>query len=442
MKKMKTIDISLNKNKGEKKRLKKGKEDESLSKGIDIVNKHKDNLEKERKGRIGKTLVEVKEEYIENKEEEVEYHSSLRKLYATIFIVLIIVCIYLFLYYGPILGVSLYKADGINEENRIDIVSTDEDIYKMYCSDLLVYSNRVISTYNKYGKKTWEYTLEDVFTPNIYIYDKYMAITNSTNGTIYLFENKKEILNKKVEGQINGVYIDENGNMAVEHSTNGYKRNISIYNKGGSLVYNIFLNSDSIIDIKLLNNAKKLLILETDASSFTISTVLNIVDCTKQEDNIEQITKFDNNLVYDIILNNKEVILLLDNKIVKLNLNTKVLTDIKTFDSTQMLFVALSNNYYSYVEKKLGNDNAYNIQTCRYDSSSIASQSIDNSPKSMKNTGLLNYFIYQNKLQVINKWGVEIKNIELAFPPKDIIVFNKERTVGLVYANKIYIVNM
>ena len=50
--------------------------------------------------------------------------------------------------------------------------------------------------------------------------------------------------------------------------------------------------------------------------------------------------------------------------------------------------------------------------------------------------------IYQDKLKVVNKWGIVIKEIEITFPPKDIVVFNHEKTVALVYSNKIYFLNM
>ncbi len=450
------ISVSLNKdllkntNRNNKKSKIKDKDsnidEENLSKGIEILNKHKDGLEEERKTRIGKTLVEVQEEIIEKEiqeeEQEKERKNGIRKLIITVILIFLVIVTYLFFEYGPIVGISLNKSKEISEDNRIDIVSTDEDIYMNYCNELLIYSNRMLSTYNKYSKKTWEYKIEETFTPNIYIHDKYMAVANNSNGTIYLFENKKEILNKKVDGTISSVYMDENGNMAVEYSTTGYKKVIGVYNKKGKLMYNTYLTSDAIIDIELIDNAKKLLVLESDASSFTIGTIVSIIDGTKEENNVEQILKLDNSLVYDCIMQGKNVILMLDDKIISCNIDTKTVNDIKEYDSSQMLFIAVSNNYYTFVEKELGDNEEYGIKNVRFDNTDISSMYIDNLPKIMKNTGTLSYFIYQNKLQVINKWAVEIKNIELSFPPKDIIVFNNEKSVDLIYTNKIYIVNM
>jgi len=100
-------------------------------------------------------------------------------------------------------SINKYRENG-KEEVKVDIVSTEEDFYAMYNEDLLVYSNQVLSTYNSTGKKTWNYTLDQMFTPNIYIKGKYMIVSNNTSGNIYMFESKKEILNKKIDGKTVG----------------------------------------------------------------------------------------------------------------------------------------------------------------------------------------------------------------------------------------------
>ena len=134
---------------------------------------------------------------------------------------------------------------------------------------------------------------------------------------------------------------------------------------------------------------------------------------------------------------------MLDSKIINCNINTATVTDIKSFDKSQILFNSLSSNYYTYVKKELGSDiNKYNINTERFDGTIIANTNCDNSPKLMKNSGYLNYFVYQDKLQVINKWGVEIKNTDISFPPKEIVVFDREKCIALIYSNKVYFINM
>lgn len=187
---------------------------EDLSKGIEIANKHKTQKEIERSKRIKRDVDKT------NTRED----KRTNPLLICLICVIVFILLFVFLYYGPLFGISINRGSGIDDKNKIDIVSTDSDIYESYCSDLLIYNNQKITTYNSRGKKTWEYELSTKFTPNIYIQGKFMAVSNNSNGKIYLFEDKKEILNTKIDGEIDEIFIDESGNYVVEYSTSGYKK--------------------------------------------------------------------------------------------------------------------------------------------------------------------------------------------------------------------------
>ena len=417
--------------------------DQNLTRGIDIVNNYKDKEEEIRQERIGKTLVEIHNELLDIEKEKLLKRRARRRRAFIILILVLLILAYIFFTYGPIVGISIYKNEQVDEKRKIDITSTEEDVYLNYCDELLVYNNRKITTYNSSLRKTWEYELQEIFTPSIYVNNNYLVVANKTNGTVYLFQNKKELLTKRIDGNIAHVYISDNGEFAVEYSTSGYKKVIGVYSKNGKLLYNTYLNEKSIIDIKFIEGPNKLLLIASDSSSFNIGTTLSIIDGTKKENNITEIAKLDNNLVYDCTIQKKNAILLLDNKIVNCNLSTGSVSDVKQFETSQVLFASLSNNYYTSVEKDLGQKvQDYMIRTLRFDNSQISQTNAKNSPKMFENSGYLNYFIYQDKLQVINKWGVELKNIDITFPPKNIVIFNKEKCVALIYSNKIYFVNM
>ena len=57
-------------------------------------------------------------------------------------------------------------------------------------------------------------------------------------------------------------------------------------------------------------------------------------------------------------------------------------------------------------------------------------------------SGLVNYFIYQDHIQIYNKWGVDLGSREINFIPKKSIAFNHGKSLALIYTNKIYIVNL
>ena len=412
----------------------------NLDDAIKLLNKHNEKLEEERKPRIGKTYSEAQKEIAHKKQVDLENAVTIKRIITTIIIICAIILIYLFFEYAPIIGIRLPTS---NDKNiNINVVSSDNDIYKVYKDELLIYSNYKISTYNNKGKKNWEYSLDTSFNPNIYIYENYMAVSNNSNGIVYLFNNKKEILNMKVDGKIEHIYMDDNGNMAIEYATNSYKKIIGVYDRKGNNKYNTYLEYTAIIDIKLLDNAKKLLITQADSNSFKVGCSINLLDGTAEEMNLKQILKLDNNFIYNIEKKNNDLILLLDNKVVKYNMDKNEQTELKEFASSQVLFVSLLNKYYTAIEKSLTDNSAYTIVTNDYNNVQISTINIENSPKFVVNSEYLNYCIYQNKLQVMNKWGIEVLSKDLTNAPKNIIIFNDNKSAALIYTNKVEIINL
>ena len=158
--------------------------------------------------------------------------------------------------------------------------------------------------------------------------------------------------------------------------------------------------------------------------------------------NLKQILKLDNNFIYNIEKKNNDLILLLDNKVVKYNMDKNEQTELKEFASSQVLFVSLLNKYYTAIEKSLTDNSAYTIVTNDYNNVQISTINIENSPKFVVNSEYLNYCIYQNKLQVMNKWGIEVLSKDLTNAPKNIIIFNDNKSAALIYTNKVEIINL
>ena len=447
-----TLDVVIDNEKDEEKEVKivKNKKKEKRIRGLDkrfedgikILNKYKEKILNDRQKRIGKTYNEAKQEQKKKIKKESKINIALRKVIFTVVTLVILILVYLIYVYGPIFGISLDRLDS-KKEKKIDIVTTESDVYTNYNEELLVYSNQKIVTYDKNAKRTWEYSLDQMFNPSIYVYQRYMAVANNTNGNIYLFENKKEILDMKIDGSISHIYLDEDGNMAVEYSSSGYKKIIGIYNKKGNNLYNAYLDNDSIVELKMIDNANKLILFQTNVTSFKVGIKVSLIDGTKSENNLSQIAKLDNSYTFDLTVQGRDIIMVLDSKISKLNIDTGNITDIKKFSESQIAYVSLCDNYFTTVEKSLNEENSgYKINMLRFDNTLISKTDISTTPKLMENSGLLNYFVYQDRLSVINKWGIEIKSESLDITPKDIIIFNGQKAIALVYTNKIRVIKI
>ena len=313
----------------------------------------------------------------------------------------------------------------------------------MYNEQLYVYSNNTITTYDKDGEVTWTYNFSDSFTPNILVEGKYMLVTNNSTGTLYLFESYNEILNKKIDGVIKNAFLDKYGNMALEYSnSSGYNNIISVYDKKGKNKYDAYLSQENIISMEMLNNAQQVVFCEAVTDSSNIGVKFRIIDISKkEEEQLRDIISLDNQFIYDFKVEGKNIYALLDNQIVKVDIDTGNLETLKELDNTQMLFVKLNANYYSYIERELS-DNKYIIENVAYNGSKISTTLVDSVPKSIVCGELVNYYIYQDYVYILNKWGVELQSRNINITPKKCIVFNEDKSLALIYTNKIYIVNL
>lgn len=416
--------------------------DESLerdiSQSIDIVNRNREELDSERNSRINKFERNANGMMIERP--KVRYRININTI--LIIIAFIILVTWIIYDYGPIFGIKIGNKENLNE-NVIELVTKDSDIYGMYNEQLYVYSNNTITTYDKDGEVTWTYNFSDSFTPNILVEGKYMLVTNNSTGTLYLFESYNEILNKKIDGVIKNAFLDKYGNMALEYSnSSGYNNIISVYDKKGKNKYDAYLSQENIISMEMLNNAQQVVFCEAVTDSSNIGVKFRIIDISKkEEEQLRDIISLDNQFIYDFKVEGKNIYALLDNQIVKVDIDTGNLETLKELDNTQMLFVKLNANYYSYIERELS-DNKYIIENVAYNGSKISTTLVDSVPKSIVCGELVNYYIYQDYVYILNKWGVELQSRNINITPKKCIVFNEDKSLALIYTNKIYIVNL
>ena len=414
--------------------------EKDIEQGIDIVNRNREELNSERNQRINKFERNASGQLIERP--KIRYRISTKTI---VFIVCFILLItWLLNDYGPIFGIHINNRVSTSlEENKIELVTKDSDIYGMYDEELFVYSNNTITTYNNKNEITWTHVFSDSFSPNIYVEGKYMLVTNNSTGTVYLFEDNKEVLNKKIDGTIKNAFLDKYGNMALEYSNeSGFNNVISVFDKRGRNKFDAYLTQENIISMKMLNNAKKIVFIEAVTNSSNIGVKFRMIDISKsEEEQIKDIVALDNQFVYDFNIQGKNIYALLDNKIIQIDIDTGNVTPLKEFNNTQLIFVALNKNYYTYLERNL-QENKYVIENMNYNGTKISTTSIESLPKSMITSDFVNYYIYPNHVFILNKWGIELKSHETNFTPKQCVVFNNNKSLALIYTNKIYVINL
>lgn len=418
---------------------------EQIDKSIEMVNKYNKKTEQIRKRRKGKSVEEYKKELNDQKRKIEVKNTTINTLSTATLLIIVAVISFLFARYSSIIGISVNKDTIISEYSSINMVTTVEDKFFAYDKELLSYNNQSLKTYDKNGKVTWEYTFEEKFTPSIFVNDKYMVIANNSSGVVYFFSGKKEVFNKRIDGEIENIFLEENGNIAIEYSTSGYKKIIGVYNNKGDHLYNAYISSDILVGVNMLKNSTKLLLIKVNSLSFKTGITISMLDVNKENSEPYDLVTIDNSVLYDYKINGNNLIMLLDSGIKCVDLNTSEIKTFKEYDSNQVLYISLSDNYFSLVEKRLmDTEESYTIESFKYNENNIiiGTKDIETSPKMFKSCGLINYLVFQNKLSFYNKWGINIKNIDVEYPPKEIVPFRDGRSLALIYTNKIYFIKI
>jgi len=343
--------------------------DEDLQ-GINIVQRNREELEEERAKRInGKFERNANGQMLELP--EIRYQVSIKAI--VIFAIIVAIVVWLIYDFGPIFGIHVKSVDDNIENNKIELVTKENDIYGEYNNELYVFSKNTITTYNENCKVTWTYSFSDSFTPKIYVEGKYMLVTNNSTGAMYLFENSKEILNKKIDGTIKNVFLDKFGNMAIEYSAkSGYNNMISVFNKNGDDKYDTYLSQEGIIALKMMDNAQKIIFCEAVTNSSNIGIKFRIIDISKKDDEmLRDIVTIDNKFLYDFFVDRNDIYALLNDQIVKIKSSNGEITSIKDFDDTSLMFVALDNNYFTTLSRKI-DENDYVIENVGYSKNNIS----------------------------------------------------------------------
>ena len=413
--------------------------DDDIEQGVEIVNRNREELDNQRNKRIGKFERNANDQIIERP--KIRYSVNTKAI-VTIIVIIVVICWFLYSY-GPIFGIHMTSVSENIEDNKIELVTKENDIYCEFNDELLVYSNNTISTYDNNANQTWSYTFSESFSPNIYVEGRYMLVTNNLTGMMYLFEGRNEILNKKLDGTIKSAFLDNYGNIAVEYAVeNGYNNVVGVYNKAGRSLYDAYLSQENIISLKLIDNGRKLVFCEAVTDSSNIGIKFRRVDITKkEEEQLTDIVSLDNNFVYDFIVEGKTIYALLDDSIVSIDVDNGNINTLKEFNSTQMIFVSLNDDYYTFLERDISN-NKYISENIGYSGNKISSTLVESVPKDMVSSNWINYYIYQDYVYILNKWGVDLGKREITFTPKKCIVFNNNKSLALVYTNKIYILNL
>lgn len=413
------------------KRRKQANEGKELNKGVEIANKAR---EKEQKRKIKQEKKEIKKEYKEYK----EHNTQRKQVIKYILIFLVIVLVFMLFKYRHIIGITFSR--DITEEDGIiiEMTTSDNDVYA-YQNEILVYSKGKMATYSKYGKQTWEYTFDETFIPEITTNGKYIQVVNKDSGHIYVFDNKYETCRKKIDGTIKRASINSKGQSVIHYSKEGVKSNVSVYDKKGNEKYKITLKEENIAKVQLSDNGKYLLLYEIDTQGISANSVIKMVELKTSEE-VKTVLEINNDIIYDLILDNSKVHILTSNTVYIYNIASNSKKEYAISDKN-ISNISVDASGVSYVHKQISDEsNTITVLNNMYDV--VGENKFDNNVKYFTYYNSLAYVISNKEINIYNRWGMHIKKFTSNSVIAEPVIFNDGKNIAINYSNRIVVIGI
>ena len=409
------------------KRRKQGIENNELNKGVEIAKKA-----------IKKEKIQRQKKIKEIKKEQSEIKPRIKKVIKYILFCIFAVIVFLLIKYRHIIGITFCKE--ITEEDSIviEMTTADNKIYA-YQNEILVYSKGKLITYSRYGKKTWEYTFDETFIPEISTSGKYIQVVNKDSGYVYVFDNKYESCREQIKGNIKRASINSKGQSVIYYSKEGIKSNISVYDKKGNEKYKITLNDENIAKVDLSDNGRFVVLYEIDTQGISANSIIKIVDLNKSTE-IKTALEISNDIIYDVILKDSKLHILTSNKVYIYNIlaNSKKEYDISDKNISN---ISIDASGVSYIYKEISDENnTLVVLNNMYDT--IGEYKFNENVKYFNYYNSLAYVICNKELNIYNRWGMNIKNFTATSVITNPVIFNNGKNIALNYSNRIVIIGI
>jgi len=410
------------------KRRKQSKESKELNKGVEIANKA---LEKEKKKKIKQKKKKSKREGKGNKTEG-------KPIAKYILLFLAIILIIILLKYRHIIGITFSKEITEDDSIVIETTTADNKVYA-YQNEILVYSKGKLTTYSRYGKQTWEYTFDETFIPEITTNGKYIQVVNKDSGYIYVFDNRYESCRKKIDGTIKRASINSKGQSVIHYSKEGVKSSIGVYDKKGNEKYKITLKEENIAKIELSDNGRYLLLYEIDTQGISANSVIKIVDLSKSEE-VKTALEINNDIIYDIILDNSKVYILTSNQVFIYNISSDSKKEYNISDKN-ISNISIDTSGVSYVHKEISDEsNTLIVLNNMYEV--VGEYKFNENIKYFNYYNSLAYVISNKEMNIYNRWGMHIKKFTSNSVIAEPIIFNNGKNIAINYSNRIVVIGI
>jgi len=276
---------------------------------------------------------------------------------------------------------------------------------------------------------------------------KYLVIAEQNGNKLYLIEDSSIVWQAEVEGSISRVNVNKHGFVSVIVTNTTYKSVIISYNKTGKELFRTYLSSTYAICADISNNNKYLAIGEVDYTGTIVKSNVKIISIALAQTNPEEsvINKYESEIgqiISNIKYQDKDTAICMFNSYIqKISLDANErLMDIN--NNALFLDITLENGV-AIVEKQSSGLFSYEYE-----------MKIKNTSSVLENLYILdsdvprNVIVCEDKIginlgtevQIVNSRGLLLKKYKSKQEIKSLVLGNK--IAGIIYKDKIELINL
>ena len=315
-----------------------------------------------------------------------------------------------------------------------------------YDKYIAILSKNKLSEYTKDGNKIAELDV-NISVPLIHTSEEYIVIAEKNGQKIYLISGENIVWENTVEGNISEVNVNENGYVSIVIKNTTYKSVIAFYDLEGTELFRTYLSTNYAICTAISTNNKYLAIGEIDYSGTILKSFIKIISVDKaQEDpdnSIINIYESENGeIITNINYQDKENAICMFNGYVQ---KVGISSNERIYDMTDNdMFVDINlKDSIAVIDKQSSGLFSYEFEML-LKSTNSKSESLyildSDLPKMMTVCGNNVALNLGNEIRIVNSNGWLIKKYTSNSQIKNLVI--GDTIAGVIYKNKIEIIEL
>ncbi|MGE5328844.1 MAG: DUF5711 family protein [Deltaproteobacteria bacterium] len=232
--------------------------------------------------------------------------------------------------------------------SSIQIDPDGKSVYLPYKSGIVCVNANGIKYYNLKGKEEWR-DERSLGNPLVKATEKYLIVGDAVSKMLYLFNGKNLLWEKSIDGEIASISVNEKGFSGVIYKGSKTKLIVEVFDARGIKRMSRYYSSNYAVDLQISQDNKYAAIGEMDVNGLKVSTGVGVIPI-----GTELYSSFfeEGSVFANLNYIGKDLILVLDDKIVNVKLPDCSKTIIKELEKGQVTSLDTgSGKYIVLIEK-------------------------------------------------------------------------------------------